>query len=205
MYTNYPNIVFGFHVCESTLAEKLVTKKINLRISNNSYDWLGAGMYFWENSPDRAKIYGEELKKLGKLKNPVVVGAAISLGHCLDLLDSGSLKLLKASYDTLIKTLKAAGEEVPANTPGSKKRSSGSDDLLLRILDCAVINFLHAQRKQQKLRPFDSVRGVFWEGEPLYPTAGFKEKNHVQIAVTNPNCIKGYFWPRTEDQKHLGA
>lgn len=202
MYTNYPNIVFGFHVCESTLAERLITKKTTLRISNNSYDWLGAGMYFWENSPDRARMYGEELRKLNKLKSPTVVGAAISLGYCLDLLDSGSLKLLKASYDMLIETLKAAGEEVPANTPGSNKHGSGSDDLLLRTLDCAVINFLHAQRKQQELRPFDSVRGVFWEGEPLYPTAGFKEKNHVQIAVTNPNCIKGYFWPRTEDRKH---
>ena len=184
------------------MAERLITKKTTLRISNNSYDWLGAGMYFWENSPDRARMYGEELRKLNKLKSPTVVGAAISLGYCLDLLDSGSLKLLKASYDMLIETLKAAGEEVPANTPGSNKHGSGSDDLLLRTLDCAVINFLHAQRKQQELRPFDSVRGVFWEGEPLYPTAGFKEKNHVQIAVTNPNCIKGYFWPRTEDRKH---
>jgi len=36
--------------------------------------------------------------------------------YCLDLLDSGSLKLLKASYDTLIKTLKAAGEEMPASS-----------------------------------------------------------------------------------------
>lgn len=202
MYTNYPNIVFGFHTCELALAGKLVDKRTSLHLSNNPYDWLGTGMYFWENSPDRAKMYGEELKRLGRLKKPVVVGAAISLGYCLDLLDSGSLKLLKASYDTLIKTLKAAGEEIPANTPGSKKRSPSSDDLLLRTLDCAVINFLHAQRKQGKLRTFDSVRGVFWEGEPLYPTAGFKEKNHVQIAVTNPNCIKGYFWPRIESSKH---
>ncbi len=129
MYTNYPNIVFGFHVCESTLAEKLVAKRTNLHKSNNPYDWLGEGMYFWENSPDRAKMYGEELGKLGRLKKPVVVGAAISLGYCLDLLDSGSLKLLKTSYDTLIKTLKAAGEEAPANTPGSKEHGSNSDDL----------------------------------------------------------------------------
>jgi len=202
MYTNYPNIVFGFHVCELSFAKKLVAKKSNLYNSKNAYDWLGAGMYFWENSPDRAKMYGEELKKLNKLKTPTVVGAAISLGYCLDLLDSGSLKLLKTSYDSLIKALKVAGEEVPANTHGSKKRSPDSDDLLLRTLDCAVINFLHAQRKEQKLRAFDSVRGVFWEGEPLYPTAGFKEKNHVQVAVTNPNCIKGYFWPRAEERKH---
>lgn len=204
MYTNYPNVVFGFHACESELAKKLVAKASNLHISNNSYDWLGPGMYFWESSPDRAEMYGKELKSLNKLKKPVVVGAAISLGYCLDLLDSGSLKLLKVSYDELIKTLKAAGEEVPANKPGDK-RDPSFDDLLFRTLDCAVINFLHSQRKEQELRPFDSVRGAFWEGKPLYPTAGFKEKNHVQIAVINPNCIKGYFWPRTEDQKYFSV
>jgi len=84
------------------------------------------GYVFRENSPDRAKMYGEELKKLNKLKTLTVVGAAISLGYCLDLLDSGSLKLLKTSYDSLINTLKVAGEEVPANTHGSQKRSPGS-------------------------------------------------------------------------------
>jgi hypothetical protein len=25
------------------------------------------------------------------------------------------------------------------------------------------------------------------EGEELYPSAGFKEKNHVQICIRNPN------------------
>ena len=39
----------------------------------------------------------------------------------------------------------------------------------------------------------------FWEGHSLYPNAGFAEKNHIQICVCNPNCIKGYFLPRGID------
>ena len=42
-------------------------------------------------------------------------------------------------------------------------------------------------------RSYDTVRGAFWEGEELYPNAGFKEKNHVQIVVRNQESIKGYF------------
>lgn len=42
---------------------------------------------------------------------------------------------------------------------------------------------------------FDTVREVFVEGDELYPIAGFKEKNHIQICVRNLNCIKGYFNP----------
>lgn len=51
-------------------------------------------------------------------------------------------------------------------------------------------------------RAYDSVRGVFWEGKPLYPNAGFAEKNHIQICVCNPNCIKGYFLPRGIDKAY---
>jgi hypothetical protein len=61
-------------------------------------------------------------------------------------------------------------------------------------LDCAVIQLLHLD--QDKIHPFDSVRGLFPEGDLLYENAGFREKNHIQICVRNPNCIKGFFLPR---------
>jgi len=36
----------------------------------------------------------------------------------------------------------------------------------------------------------------FHEGTELYPNTTFKTKNHIQIAVRDKNCIKGYFAPR---------
>ena len=75
-------------------------------------------------------------------------------------------------------------------------------DRILRKLDCAVISTLHELRRQAELPPYDSVRGVFWEGADLYPGAGFKEKNHIQIAIINPNCIKAFFLPRQSDSKY---
>jgi hypothetical protein len=71
----------------------------------------------------------------------------------------------------------------------------GSHDLLLRHLDCAVAETLHQLRERQDLPPYDTVRGVFWEGREIYPSAGFREKNHIQICVRNPSCIKGFFLP----------
>ena len=43
---------------------------------------------------------------------------------------------------------------------------------------------------------FDTVRAAFLEGGELYPNAGFRMQNHIQISVLNPNCIKGVFLPR---------
>ena len=78
-----------------------------------------------------------------------------------------------------------------------------SKDRILRKLDCAVISTLHKLRQNAGLPPYDSVRGVFWEGDELYPGAGFREKNHIQIAIINPNCIKGFFLPRSVDSKYI--
>lgn len=37
------------------------------------------------------------------------------------------------------------------------------------------------------------------EGWEIYPNAGFRESNHIQICVRNPNCIKVYFVPLEAD------
>lgn len=193
MYQSYPTLVLGFHGCDSSVGKTLVDGAASFQASENEYDWLGRGMYFWENSEHRAK----EWAKNGQVKKPCVVGAVIDLGFCLNLVDHFHLKILEETYNTLSNDLSAAGRPIPQNNPGF----SGDSDNLKRNLDCAVINYLHLLRKESDDDPYDTVRGVFFEGEELYPNAGFKKKNHMQIAVRNPNCIKGFFWPRKFNKK----
>jgi hypothetical protein len=88
-----------------------------------------------------------------------------------------------------------SGAPLPEN-----KRVRGRSDLLLRNLDCATINAVHEQHREEGLPPFDSVRAAFVEGEPLYPDAGFNDRNHVQICVCNADAIKGYFRPMRRDE-----
>jgi len=45
----------------------------------------------------------------------------------------------------------------------------------------------------QDLPAVDTVKGVFTEGKPIYPGAGFDEKTHIQIVVRSQRCIKGVF------------
>lgn len=92
-------------------------------------------------------------------------------------------KLLKLRCET-------AGIALPSNRP-SKKTS----DVLLRDLDCAVIQQIHDYLKDTDSDEFDSLRGIFLEGGPPYPGSEFREKTHVQLCVRNPNSIKGYFKP----------
>ena len=131
-----------------------------------------------------------------KVVVPAVLGAVIDLGYCMDLTDSKYLDELKEAYDTLLKLLKDLNQDVPQNT-------GKTPDNLLRRLDCAVIEMAHVINEQSGERAYDSVRGMFWEGGQLYPNAGFAEKNHIQICIRNPNCIKGFFIPRTIDRRYL--
>ncbi len=71
----------------------------------------------------------------------------------------------------------------------------GGNEVLIRALDCAVVNIIHARRKEDNLQPFDSVRAAFIEGEPIYEGGGFYEKTHIQVCVRETGKIKGYFRP----------
>ena len=99
--------------------------------------------------------------------------------------------MTRAAYGELVRLSAESGRPLPQNT-----ELPGRTGLLLRRLGCAVINYCRQLRLEQPvLPPFDTVRAAFVEGEPLYPDAGFNDRNHIQLCVVNPRCIQGYFRP----------
>jgi hypothetical protein len=176
--------IIGYHGCDRATATKALANKTHLKPSDNSYDWLGSGIYFWVDSPERGLAWAKENKKF---KNPYVIGAFIIPGLCLNLTDYGVIKQIKFAHSFLVKYCDANGVSMPQNS----KQESGV--LLKRDLDCAVIETLHNLRGALDLQPYDTVYGVFEDGGSLFEGSGFREKTHVQIAVRNTECILGYF------------
>ncbi len=168
----------------------------HLKMSQNTYDWLGEGIYFWENDPVRAFQFAEEgmggRVTKGKIKKPFVIGAVIDLGLCLNLFDQAALKELAEAYDYVSHLYEGLGLELPANGKGH----------LIRPLDRMVINYVHtireslAEDNEVRFRPYQTVRAGFSEGEALFPGTSITRKQHIQIAVRDRACIKGYFLPR---------
>ncbi len=184
MYSSLPSFVLAFHGCDKTTGEKVLSGKARLASSSNDYDWLGHGIYFWENNPKRALDFAKEYSNrrgMPKIKDPFVLGAIIDLGHCMNLLDAKFLGIVKEGYELLRQSLEKINKPLPKNKAP------------LNDLDCAVIQAVHAYREREKDKPFDTVRAAFTEGNLLYPDAAFQEKNHIQVCVRSPNCIKGYF------------
>ena len=187
-----PAFVLGYHGCDAGVAEQVFSGG-SLRASSNVYDWLGKGVYFWEADPDRAMFWAEEQKLRGRISEPAVVGAIIDLGKCLNLSTHEGAGLAKDAYQAYCQLRDGEGKPLPQNT---NPRGLSGPDRLLRKLDNAIISQVHHSLKQAGIEPFDTVRAMFREGDPIYPDAGFWQKTHVQIAVRNMDCIIGYFRTR---------
>lgn len=64
----YDRIVVAYHGCEESVAEAVLAGEALLKPSVNEYDWLGAGIYFWEYGPERALHFAAEQMKRKKAK-----------------------------------------------------------------------------------------------------------------------------------------
>lgn len=172
-------LILGYHGCDAAIRDALLAGQ-PFEISRNPYDWLGWGAYFWDGDPERALHWAQMMQRRGApVAKPAVVGAVIDLGFCLDLTTQASLEVIKAAFGELKTLAEARGQALVSNTGP-----------LRRERDCAVLNYLYASMPEPK---FQTVRGVFTEGGPLYDGALILSKTHVQIAVRDLNCIKGVF------------
>jgi hypothetical protein len=206
MYNDRPNLMLGFHGCDQSVRDRLVTNPDVVMISHESFDWLGHGFYIWENNYQRALQWAEDKQKRGRLETPSVVGVVYLLNHCLDFSDSTFIDMIAEYYSTMKSESLTLGNELPKNKDFPKDQNH---DLILRELDCYVIEYMHRKIADQfefdvktkgfsSLKHFDTVRCPFTEGVPAFEGAGIQSKNHIQICIRNLNCIKGFFIPRQE-------
>lgn len=194
-------IVLAYYGCDLETAQELLGGS-PFQPSGRDYDWLGAGIYFWENDVVRAYQWANEPRR--KFAFPSVVGAAVELGHCLDLTTQRGIAAVRVAYDGFIVIAERDGIPIPENVDPAK---GPGDDKILRRLDCAVMNYLFeiaktAQEADPRTQPYATVRALFPEGSQLYPGAGFRDKTHIQICVRASEHIQGVLrvpeWQRQE-------
>ena len=180
---DYQRTIIAYHGCDEAVVRRVLLTGDPLSASENDYDWLGYGIYFWEFGPERALEWAVEQKKRNpkRIKKPAVIGAVIQLGNCFDLLDTRNTGLLRDAFGTY---QEQAARPVPKNR-GPFHR-----------LDCAVLNFAFDLYAEDMGLEYHSVRGVFQEGAATFDGSDIREKSHIQIAVRDPACIVGYFKPQ---------
>ena len=166
------SIVSGYHGTSSELAD--VIERDGFRPSMNPYDWLGDGVYFFQEAPGQAWEWARN--RYGN--KAAVIGAEIQLTHCMDLLDVGWEAILSETYDSYLNLLRQTGRPRPIQAGGAHS------------LDRAVINYTVRVLGDSGIL-IDCVRSAFREGRPVYPDSALYSRSHIQIAVRNPEtCIR---------------
>lgn len=169
-----PRVVVGYHGCSEQTAGAILAGQ-PFHLSANEWDWLGEGVYFWENAPTRAQDWARQ--RFGA--EAAVLEARIRLGRCLNLLDTKHFADIVRVYYTIVAELSAQGLPVPENKPDGR-----------RYLDQRVLNLYCRIHGDITQRPYQTVRGCFPEGEPIFPGSGILSKTHVQVAVRDSRCIE---------------
>jgi len=173
-YQDYHRTVVGFHGTTKVTADRIVTGG-KFRPSQNDYDWLGSGIYFWEYAPKQAWQWAR--KRYSKNTKIAVVGSMIRLGNCFDLLDPENATALIETKKILEKT----AVRLPKNHNAKK------------YLDCAVFQAFYKIQEDNEEK-VDSTRAVYVPTDSkkrLWDRSWLYRESHVQLCVRNPMCILG--------------
>ncbi len=185
----YDRTVIAYHGCDMETAERLLRGE-SFKKSQNDYDWLGEGIYFWEYGAERALQFAHDQQRRGKVNTPTIVGAILQLGRCFDLMDTRFTADLPVAFDRFKQAMEHSGQPLPTN-------DGPTPDKLLRRRDCAVLNYYLRELDRENFS-FDTVRCGFVEGPEAFEGSGIRYQSHIQVAVRNPTCVVGIFRPRMD-------
>lgn len=194
------HLIIGYHGCDVTTRDGLVSGRKAPLLSSNSYDWLGPGFYVFENDRERAEAFAEHAaaapeKRLtaNPIAHPSVVGCIFSVQRCLDMTTKNGLMEFEAAANALQDGFQRTAEKpLPTNRAACELDTEG----LLHCLDNAVFGFIHQHRDDQfQGIHYQAVRGAFRQGAEISPGSGFHRDSHIQIALRDPECIIGWFLP----------
>ncbi len=166
--------VYGYHGTNTEVATTIIQQGFN--VSSNDYDWLGTGVYFFQDAPVRAWEWAKQQHPA----NPAVIRSTIRLEDCIDLLDISWFPLIRNVYNLFVEEYRQGNRPLPRQNPERSKAHR---------LDCACFNYIVEVLGQQGQIP-RAIRAVFVEGEPVYPNSAIFDRAHVQIAIREVSLIE---------------
>ena len=139
----FARIVVGYHGCARTLANDLLTARLPINQwdrSQNAYDWLGEGIYFWEHSPKRALRWATDrsvsFKRAGK-PLPVNRGKDLKLRE-LDCAVINYCVFRMGLRHISIDTVRGAFLEGAPVFPGTTISAETHIQIAVRNVDCVL-------------------------------------------------------------------
>ena len=159
--------VKAYHAGDANEIEYLIAGQPYMTPSFDINNWLGEGLYFWENNPNKAEKW-----QLEKCKG-AILECDIDTQNLLNLLEDTD------SSDSFFKRAKTLSQQY--DTKYSNNRSSQNF-----LLDCKIFNEYKKEFKDQ----FSGVRMAFYLGESVSKDGNIYTGQHIQICIWDISAIK---------------
>lgn len=191
-----PRIVRAFHGTTLSSARAILSGNSPFRPSANAHDWLGHGIYFFEESQTLALDWAirrvREAASAGNVEEPAVIGADLQLDDCLDLASADWGPALGLIHQKLAGTVQPQHGPVVTTAAGSQlvlaDKPMPGNTFALNFTDCAVVDAL-VQDQRRLGRRITSKRSAFAYGSQLYQNSYLLSGTHVQIAVMDLSVV----------------
>lgn len=170
-----PLRVYGYHGTSKRSAIEINERGFDL--STNDYDWLGTGVYFFQDAPMRAASWARERYP----DSPAVIKSELVLENCVDLLDIAWNPIIRETYGMFVKEYEKASIPLPRQNPQISKAHR---------LDCAFFNYIVEKVFASRDVTIDSIRAVFNEGDRIYPDSAIFDRSHIQILIRDLSLIE---------------
>lgn len=164
--------LYGYHGTNVESANGIL--KDGFLPSQREHDWLGEGVYFFQDAPVRALRWAIEHHPGIQ---PAVICSELELDNCLDMLDTVWFEGIQRVFEVLAKRCDRDGIILPRQTSKAHR------------LDCAVLNLTVSQLINQGFH-VSSLRAAFVEGDVLYQESALYNLAHVQIAVRDLSVVR---------------
>lgn len=170
-----PLRVYGYHGTSREKAQEIIDRGFNL--STNDYDWLGTGVYFFQDAPGRALAWASERYP----DSPTVIRSQLVLENSIDLLDIDWYPIIRETYAMFVSGYQKANIPLPRQNPQRSKAHR---------LDCAFFNYIVEKIFESQEETIGSIRAVFNEGDRIYPNSAIYDRSHIQILIRDLSLIE---------------
>ena len=127
-FTIRPIRVTGYHGTTRPRSANILEE--GFTISQKPWEWLGHGVYFWQDAPYRAHAWARDwTRQRGIEGEPVVVAAELQLESYLDFLDVANTDILRPLAIKFLETLGEGAVALKNKYPNHR-------------LDCRFFNFV---------------------------------------------------------------
>jgi hypothetical protein len=167
--------VWGYHGTSAERAGAIMQN--GFKLSRNDYDWLGSGVYFWQDAPLRAWDWAKK-----NHEHPAVIRSSIVMEEekSIDLLDIGWFEILSEQYSKFVEYLKYEKRSLPPQPITSKRH----------LLDREFLDYVCETLGKAGSDQIHVIRAAFTEGNPIFNNSAIFNLSHVQIAVKNTQIIE---------------